>query len=353
MRKSPSVLCAAAVACASFAGLASAQFQSDFESYSLGTVVGQNGWYQPVDGSNDLFVVNYNDGANFNVSGNPDGGAQVLAGTSLNAPATFARSQGFSDFSGGPIYTMCIDFWADCPPPAITTSNVGSFSMQPFGATPYTCQGLNTLFYYNDDAAGDGVYSIAWNLHNSDGSDLGGFWGPDDLGGTWPGGPWSNLQLRSWYRASYVLDFSTGQVMKLGIKNLASGEGHVFNCAGAAAGFSDDGNWYMAGGANNATALPRPTEFRTFVGGQGNGNVMAFDNIRFAVGDSLCVTDSPPGCPADFNGDGFLDFFDYDDYVNCFETGSCPPGKTADFNGDGFADFFDYDDFVGAFQAGC
>ena len=60
-----------------------------------------------------------------------------------------------------------------------------------------------------------------------------------------------------------------------------------------------------------------------------------------------------PGCPADFNGDGFLDFFDYDDYVNCFETGTCPPGKTADFNGDAFVDFFDYDDYVLAFETGC
>jgi hypothetical protein len=58
-------------------------------------------------------------------------------------------------------------------------------------------------------------------------------------------------------------------------------------------------------------------------------------------------------CPADFNGDGFLDFFDYDDFVNCFETGACPPGRSADFNGDGFADFFDYDAFVAAFEAGC
>jgi hypothetical protein len=58
-------------------------------------------------------------------------------------------------------------------------------------------------------------------------------------------------------------------------------------------------------------------------------------------------------CPADFNGDGFLDFFDYDDYVRCFELGQCPPGRTGDFNGDGFADFFDYDAFVEAFESGC
>ncbi len=87
--------------------------------------------------------------------------------------------------------------------------------------------------------------------------------------------------------------------------------------------------------------------------------------LRFTVGDGVvdstveagvdsvrviefgCVT-----CAPDFNGDGFLDFFDYSDYVACFE-GSCPPGKSADFNGDGFADFFDYSDFVTAFEAGC
>ena len=58
-------------------------------------------------------------------------------------------------------------------------------------------------------------------------------------------------------------------------------------------------------------------------------------------------------CPADFNGDGFVDFFDYDDFVGCFQTGVCAPGASADFNGDGFVDFFDYDQFVSAFAAGC
>jgi hypothetical protein len=67
-------------------------------------------------------------------------------------------------------------------------------------------------------------------------------------------------------------------------------------------------------------------------------------------------TNFPPPvltCSADFNGDGFLDFFDYADYVGCFEVGACASGSTADFNGDGFVDFFDYSDFVAAFEAGC
>ena len=59
-----------------------------------------------------------------------------------------------------------------------------------------------------------------------------------------------------------------------------------------------------------------------------------------------------PACGADFNGDGFVDIFDFTAYVTCFEGGACPSGKTADFNGDGFADIFDYTDFVTACEKG-
>ncbi|XVJ59237.1 MAG: hypothetical protein HEQ23_07485 [Tepidisphaera sp.] len=58
-------------------------------------------------------------------------------------------------------------------------------------------------------------------------------------------------------------------------------------------------------------------------------------------------------CPIDFNRDGFVDFFDYDGYVSCFESGICESFRTADFNFDGFVDFFDYDAFVAGFEAGC
>jgi hypothetical protein len=65
----------------------------------------------------------------------------------------------------------------------------------------------------------------------------------------------------------------------------------------------------------------------------------------------ICTPDVT--CPsADFNGDDFVDFFDYDDYVACFENGCGADGLDADFNNDGFVDFFDYDDFVYAFE-GC
>ncbi|QOJ00518.1 MAG: hypothetical protein HRU70_08455 [Phycisphaeraceae bacterium] len=58
-------------------------------------------------------------------------------------------------------------------------------------------------------------------------------------------------------------------------------------------------------------------------------------------------------CGADYNGDGFVDFFDFADFVDCFEGVFCPEGQSGDFNGDGFVDFFDFTDFVDAFEAGC
>jgi hypothetical protein len=58
-------------------------------------------------------------------------------------------------------------------------------------------------------------------------------------------------------------------------------------------------------------------------------------------------------CLGDFNNDGFVDFFDYSDFVQCFEGSGCPRGRDADINGDGFIDFFDYGDYVDIFERGC
>jgi subtilisin family serine protease len=60
-----------------------------------------------------------------------------------------------------------------------------------------------------------------------------------------------------------------------------------------------------------------------------------------------------PACPADFNGDGFSDFFDFDAFVICFEGEGCAACSTADIDGDGFVDFFDFVAFVAVFEQGC
>jgi hypothetical protein len=67
-------------------------------------------------------------------------------------------------------------------------------------------------------------------------------------------------------------------------------------------------------------------------------------------GDDLAAIKTALGvCDADFNADGFLDFTDFDAFVEAFEAGNA----SADFNGDGFLDFTDFDAFVAAFEAGC
>ncbi len=85
----------------------------------------------------------------------------------------------------------------------------------------------------------------------------------------------------------------------------------------------------------------------------GFGTASSQAGFTRGTGASFSTFAVPPLCPADFNSDTAVDFFDYDDFVTCFEGGACPPGKTADFNNDTAVDFFDYDDFVVAFETPC
>jgi thermitase len=54
-------------------------------------------------------------------------------------------------------------------------------------------------------------------------------------------------------------------------------------------------------------------------------------------------------CEADYNGDNQVDFFDYLDFADDFNS----EAPAADFNGDNQIDFFDYLDFANVFAAGC
>lgn len=57
----------------------------------------------------------------------------------------------------------------------------------------------------------------------------------------------------------------------------------------------------------------------------------------------------PPPCPADFNGDGFVNGDDYDAFAEPFENGQ----PMADINNDGFVNGDDYDLFAEYFETGC
>ncbi|MDX2147038.1 MAG: GC-type dockerin domain-anchored protein [Planctomycetota bacterium] len=69
-------------------------------------------------------------------------------------------------------------------------------------------------------------------------------------------------------------------------------------------------------------------------------NVRIVQSFNF----ELCLT-----CPADVNGDGVVDFFDFLDFAAAYSA-SAP---SADFNGDGVIDFFDFLDFAAFYSSGC
>ena len=110
------------------------------------------------------------------------------------------------------------------------------------------------------------------------------------------------------------------------------------------------GTSYFVGAAScDGPAADGPNGIRTWIDDEGRLYFAAWTPPHMvAYSAQLTLT-----CPADFNRDGFTDFFDYSDYVTCFEISDCPAGRGADFNADGFVDFFDYVEFVEAFETGC
>lgn len=100
-----------------------------------------------------------------------------------------------------------------------------------------------------------------------------------------------------------------------------------------------------------------------YVGDHFNGGIRRFTTSDQVTWTPNGVINTPsmggfgtytaPGCIADFNFDAFIDGFDYDEFVTCFEGFGCPPGRDPDFNGDGFVDGFDYNYFVELFEEGC
>jgi hypothetical protein len=69
----------------------------------------------------------------------------------------------------------------------------------------------------------------------------------------------------------------------------------------------------------------------------------------FVSGETTSRTLLCLDCPADFNNNQSVDFFDYLDFVAAFAAEE----PSADFNGDGMIDLFDYLDFVLALDRGC
>lgn len=146
----------------------------------------------------------------------------------------------------------------------------------------------------------------------------------------YPGGP-INGPPRAW---GPVIPLDTAYTYKDGplvIEFRTSG-------AGSAGGTACDAttNSANAAGGGNATSAEATTS---------NGGSVAIIRLTYV----------PPGCPADLNGDGFVDDADFQIFVFAYNVLDCadpamPAGCPADLNGDGFVDDGDFVDFVVAYN---
>jgi hypothetical protein len=88
---------------------------------------------------------------------------------------------------------------------------------------------------------------------------------------------------------------------------------------------------------------------RQATGISADGTTICGIGINPSGNSDAWIATLPRPCDADFNQDGFIDFTDFDAFVEAFEAGDA----IADFNSDGFLDFTDFDAFVASFEAGC
>lgn len=73
------------------------------------------------------------------------------------------------------------------------------------------------------------------------------------------------------------------------------------------------------------------------------------DPVVVSTPATVVIRVGPTTCPADFTGDGQLNFFDFAAFVAAFQA----QDPAADFNNDGLLNFFDFPAFINAFDAGC
>ena len=96
---------------------------------------------------------------------------------------------------------------------------------------------------------------------------------------------------------------------------------------------------------SNYVSLNNQFRVRFVTSDNPNNSVLeaAIDALR--ISEMICA----PACPADWNGDGVLDFFD----VQAFLADFSAQNPDADLNGDGNFDFFDVQIYLGIVSAGC
>jgi len=249
-------LAIAACACLIVAPIASADYESDFESI-VGApdgmaLTGQDGFYIPGGTSSvDYFVYTYS-GNTLGIPQNPTGGQQFVGGTGP-AGGTFARAQRDNDFSGG-VQSIGYDFCGTFMGTGETGQNLGSFSLQNSVASGVVVHLMSWV-----DPAVPTTYNALYLVYDAAGVQ---FAQP----GASPGPEWENLEINHWYRSFGTADPYSNKITEVGIIDLETMQETVY--------YPTD--WYMEGGTAGVTTVP--FAFRVFGGGSIAGNTLAFDN---------------------------------------------------------------------------
>lgn len=98
-------------------------------------------------------------------------------------------------------------------------------------------------------------------------------------------------------------------------------------------------NWYAATSGSTFSAT-----YRVYIG-DADGNA----SLAYTPDEVTIEWTADIDCPADFNTDGSVDFFDIIAFMDAFSNQQ----PNADFNNDSTFDFFDIVAYLGAFSAGC
>ncbi|MEK6701384.1 MAG: hypothetical protein AABZ53_03910 [Planctomycetota bacterium] len=258
-----------------------------------------------------------NQAGDIDISGSTTGGANSSGSATIHVEYGLIQMSGVSH---GTLGAVCNAYFRDrivITAPGIPMNTLGTLTF--------------AVVVDGEVGATSGSSSASWHVTGDVGggaSDIsrGGTRYSPELGSGYTGDPFGT------YQATANIQFGQGHQLHVELQGIA-GTGYGQSGAGNAAfGSPLTLRW---GGILNVTA---------------NGNAVTNYTV---TADSGTDWTGAGGCAADFDGDGTVDFFDYDAFVACFEGGACPPGKTADFDGDGTVDFFDYDAFVVAFETPC
>ncbi len=259
------------------ASAANAQYASDFEPETYGPFPltngfgggGQDGWYNPVAGSNDWTVYNYV-GNPQGVVQNPQGSTQFAYGALVT---NLGRAQHTATILGTNSYTLtfdqCVLPWNGAPP-EVAQNNIASFSLQP-SATARSFQTLSIWQDVNNPAAG---WQQAIGAVDNAGS------GAHAVSFFTVGAAWQNLQTNHWYRFSETFDMGGNMLTSASVTDLHTNAITTVNLVGA--------GLFLTGGSGNVLGYTLPTDLRMFAGGGSGaptsaGNRIGMDNVNLSI----------------------------------------------------------------------